>query len=322
MAGRDGFFIVPRSSGIYEVYLLFEGVSFNQPKLCPNATWNPVAVTFAGNETVGKQPQTIFVNANNTVYTANFENGTIHVWAEGSTAPTGTILTNYTETRALFVSVTGDIYVDAGIPNKRVDVWRVDSSSSVSSLAVDDRCFSLFIDMNQSLYCSMQYSHKVIKRSLNISDTQVTTVAGAGCAGFQPHLLYYQRGIFVSASFDLYVADTNNHRVQLFRPGQLNATTVAGKEALGTAQLLNPAAVMLDGDGYLFILDCSHYRIVGSGPYGFRCVVGCTNGMGAASNQLSGSWSMAFDSHGNIFVTDTENARVQKFFLVSNTCSK
>ena len=218
--------------------------------------------------------------------------------------------------------MAGDIYVDAGVSNKRVDVWRLNSSSYVASLAVDDQCYSLFLDANQSLYCSMRSSHRVIKRSLNSSDTQVVTVAGTGCAGFQLHMLFYPRGIFVSISFDLYVADTNNHRIQLFRPGHMNGTTVAGREALGTVRLLEPAAVMLDSDGYLFILDTYHFRIVGSGPYGFRCIVGCTSGWGSSPYQLSASQSMAFDSHGNIFVTDTDNNRVQQFFLASNTCSK
>ena len=135
-------------------------------------------------------------------------------------------------------------------------------------------------------------------------------------------MLYYQRGIFVTHNSELYVADTNNYRVQLFRAGQLNGTTMAGREALGTVQLLNPSAVMLDGDGYLFILDAYNYRVVGSGPYGFRCVIGCTNGRGSSSNQLSASRSMAFDSYGNIFIVDTDNNRVQKFFLSSGTCSK
>ena len=136
------------------------------------------------------------------------------------------------------------------------------------------------------------------------------------------HTLFYQRGIFVTNSSALYVADTKNHRVQLFPAGQLNGTTVAGREALGTILLRDPTAVMLDGDGYLFILDSNHYRVVGSGPYGFRCVIGCTNESGSALDQLSNPQSMAFDSFGNIFVVDTGNNRVQKFFLSSNTCSK
>ena len=95
-----------------QVYLLFKGASFNQPKLCPNATWDLAAVTFADNSTVGTKPQTIFIDADNTVYTADFENGSIHIWTEGSTIPTGTILTNYTQPRALFVSMAGRVLRD------------------------------------------------------------------------------------------------------------------------------------------------------------------------------------------------------------------
>ena len=251
----------------------------------------------------------------------NYENGSVQIWIEGSTMPTRSIATNYVYSAALVVSIAKDIYIDSGRPNYNVDMWRESANSSFSSLSIGDHCYALFLTKN-SLYCSIQYAHRVVKRSLNSSDTQVTTVAGTGCAGYQPHMLHYQRGIFVTNDSSLYVADTNNHRVQLFRAGQLNGTTMAGREALGTVQLLNPTAVMMDGDGYLFILDCYHYRVVGSGPYGFRCVVGCTGGKGSSLSQLSASMSMAFDSYGNIFVVDTDNNRVQKFLLSSDTCSE
>ena len=297
-------------------------VSYNQPKLCPNATWDPVAIIFASNDTVGKEPQTIFVDNCDTVYTANYQNGIVKVWHGGSAMPTRTIMTNYTNSRALVVSIAKDIYMDSGDPNHNIDIWRENTNSNFSSLDLWDGCYSLFLVGNDSVYCSISYSHRVVKRSLNSSDSQVTTVAGTGCAGFHANTLFYQRGIFVTNSSALYVADTKNHRVQLFPAGQLNGTTVAGREALGTILLRDPTAVMLDGDGYLFILDSNHYRVVGSGPYGFRCVIGCTNESGSALDQLSNPQSMAFDSYGNIFVVDTGNNRVQKFFLSSNTCSK
>ena len=132
----------------------------------------------------------------------------------------------------------------------------------------------------------------------------------------------YPRGIFVATNFDLYVADACNDRIQLFKSEEVNAITVAGSGAPTTIQLNYPTAVMLDGDGYLFIADSNNVRIIGSGPYGFRCVIGCTGGYGSASNQLSFLQSMAFDSYGNVFIVDTYNNRVQTFRVSSHSCSK
>ena len=135
-------------------------------------------------------------------------------------------------------------------------------------------------------------------------------------------MLFNPRGICVTTSFDLYVADAGNHRIQRFKPSQVNGTTMAGREAPGTILLHSPTAVILDGDGYLFIADSANYRIVGSGPYGFRCVIGCTGVAGSASDQLSSPQSVAFDSYGNIFIVDNNNNRVQKFMLSFNSCGK
>jgi tripartite motif-containing protein 71 len=120
---------------------------------------------------------------------------------------------------------------------------------------------------------------------------------------------------------DLYVADCNNNRIQVFQSGQLNGVTVAGNGASGAITLNCPTGVVLDTNGYLFIVDSNNHRIVGSGSYGFRCVVGCSGG-GSASNQLFYPQSMAFDSYGNMFVSDRSNGRIQKFVFQNNTCGE
>ncbi|CAF4707119.1 unnamed protein product [Rotaria sp. Silwood1] len=97
---------------------------------------------------------------------------------------------------------------------------------------------------------------------------------------------------------------------------------VAGSDASETIILNNPTHVTLDTDGYLFIVDSGNNRIVGSGPNGFRCIVGCSSTSGSPSNQLNAPYSMAFDSYGNIYVTDTGNNCVKNFRLATNSCSK
>ena len=64
----------------------------------------------------------------------------------------------------------------------------------------------------------------------------------------------------------------------------MSGTVVVGSGASRTIDLQCPSGIVLDADGYLFISDYSNHRIVGSGPSGFRCLVGCSGMNGSAAN--------------------------------------
>jgi hypothetical protein len=168
----------------------------------------------------------------------------------------------------------------------------------------------------------MFHNHQVVKKWLNDNTTTVTPAAGTGTNGSSSNMLYHPFGIFVDINFDLYVADYGNNRIQLFRSGQLNGITIAGGGLSSTTVTLNlPSGIVLDADKYLFIVDRNNHRIVGSGPNGFQCLVGCS-GRGNASNQLLDPVALSFDIYGNMFVTDSSNNRIQKFLLSTNSCGK
>jgi hypothetical protein len=223
----------------------------------------------------------------------------------------------------IFVTTTGDIYIDNGYLHGRVDKWTIDTNSSVPAMYVGSACYGLFVDVNDILYCSMTYLHQVVTKPLNSNSNITAIVAGMGCPGSNAYMLEFPYGIFVDINFDLYVADCNNNRIQLFPSGQLGATTAAGNSSSNTTIILNcPTGIVLDGDNNLFIVDHNNNRIVGSGPNGFKCLVGCSGSYGSASNQLYSPCSLSFDSYGNMFVTDYSNSRIQKFLLSSNACGK
>ncbi|CAF1040615.1 unnamed protein product [Adineta steineri] len=294
-------------------------ISFNQPKFDAYAAWDSIGFTFATSSIVGTSPYGIFVDTNNTVYVANRANNQIRIWSSGSTTLTRNITSGVNSPYSIFATINGDIYVDNGYTNNRVDKWASNRSISTSVMQVQDACYDLFIDVNNTLYCSLYSEHQVAIKSLNGNSSMWIVAAGIECNGSTSNALYNPRGIFVDTNLNLYVADCGNDRVQLFLSGQVTATTVAGSTATGTISLNCPSDVALDGDGYLFIVDSSNNRIIGSGPNGFRCIIACGSTRGSASNQLNNPSTFSFDSYGNIYVTDQSNNRVQKFMSIPNT---
>jgi sugar lactone lactonase YvrE len=190
-------------------------------------------------------------------------------------------------------------------------------------MIVNQECYGLFVDINDTLYCSITDLHQVVTKSLNSGFNTSTVVAGTGCPGYTSYTLYYPYGIFVDINFDLYVADCYNNRIQRFQSGQLSATTVAGGDVPGTFPLQCPTGIVLDADNYLYIVDSGNNRIISTGPNGFRYLVGgYSSWTPEYYNQLSYPQSMVFDRDGNLFVTDMENSRIQKFMLLENSLSK
>ena len=170
----------------------------------------------------------------------------------------------------------------------------------------------------------MMQEHKVVKISLSSGSDTATIAAGNGTSTDQKHTmlkLSLTESLSMSSSIYMWQIGDNN-RIQLFQPGQLNATTMAGSGAPGTITLSHPSAVILDADGYLFISDNLNNRIVRSGPFGFQCLLGCSAVAGGAANQLNIPRGLAFDSYGNLFVVDRSNRRLQKFLLATNSCGK
>jgi hypothetical protein len=263
----------------------------------------------------------MFININNTMYVANDYDKQIQVLLE-TNITTKDMIGNLSGAASLFVTSTGDVYFGTDYSSGRVDKWSLYSNSTVTAAHIPRGCFALFVDIYNTLYCSIVTGHQVVTTSLNDDTTKFSIIAGTGCAGPAQNMLHSPHGIFVDVHLDLYVADAENNRIQIFPSGQLNGKTVAGSDAPVKFTLNYPTGIVLDGDGYLFIVDHGNNRIIGSGPNGFRCLVGCSGRSGSGLHELNSPWTMNFDSYGNLFVTDGGNNRVLKFAVVTNACGE
>jgi sugar lactone lactonase YvrE len=265
-------------------------------------------------------PSGIFVNKNNNVYAATFTKNEVLIWLNESVKPTHILSDGLIYPSTVFARMNGDVYVGSGNGNYSVDKWTLDPQKSVPIMNVKSYCSGIFIDINDNIYCSLLSYHQVVMKSLNDSKSELVLVAGNGSSGSLSHMLKQPRGIFVDLELNLYIADSQNGRIQKFSKGEKNGTAVAGKGGPISLSLNNPTGVIVDENGYLYISDGSH-RIIRAGPTNSTCLIGCS-GSGSSPNQLFQPISLSFDNNGNIFVSDSGNGRIQKFALLPTSCGK
>jgi tripartite motif-containing protein 71 len=249
----------------------------------------------------------------------------IRMWSADRSGGIRDIPASSGKPQGFFVLVDGNILLHSA-GNDRIEKLITSTGTSTVVASVLSTCFDVFVDTSNTIYCSLENENLVISIVLDstgdISGNIVQKIAGIGGPGAGADMLKSPLGIFVDISFQLYVADCGNHRVQLFPFGETNGRTVVGAGAPETFDLKCPSGIAMDADGHLFIADSERHLIIGSDRNGFRCVIGCFDTNGSGEEHLSHPQSMAFDSYGNIYVVDTSNGRVQQFLLRTTACGK
>ena len=185
--------------------------------------------------------------------------------------------------------------------------------------------YALFVDDFDFLYVSDCGNHRVMRFPPNSSNgTSAVIAAGTGSAGSSPALLSSPRGIFVDDTLTLYIADTNNHRIQRWTNNACTGVIVAGTGIAGSGldQLNTPVAVVVDTNNYMYITDQGNNRILrwAVGGCTGECIAACSNS--GARNTPDRLWfarSLGFDSQGSLYVGDGGNNRVQKFAMLPST---
>jgi ABC-type Fe3+ transport system permease subunit/DNA-binding beta-propeller fold protein YncE len=116
-------------------------------------------------------------------------------------------------------------------------------------------------------------------------------------------------GICVDSADRIYVADSCNHRIQIFSPDGKWLRTY-GKAGTGPGELSYPYDIRVDKAGRQYVCEFGNSRIqifdANDKPLE---IIG---GAGGEPGQFSNPWSIAFDSKGNLYVADSQNHRVQK----------
>jgi ABC-type Fe3+ transport system permease subunit/sugar lactone lactonase YvrE len=117
----------------------------------------------------------------------------------------------------------------------------------------------------------------------------------------------------------LYVADSCNHRIQVFRQ---DGTFLRAHGQAGSApgRLSYPYDIRVDSDGYQYVCEFGNSRISIFDPQDEW--VESIGGPGGRPGEFANPWSIAFDHEGNLYVADSQNHRVQKLIRRKNWKSR
>lgn len=117
-------------------------------------------------------------------------------------------------------------------------------------------------------------------------------------------------GIDIDALNRIYIADSCNHRIQVFG-GDGKWLRSYGQAGNNAGAMSYPYDVRVDRAGIQYVCEFGNSRVqIFDAADRSVEVLGKP---GSAAGQFSNPWSLCLDSHGNLYVCDSGNHRVQKF---------
>ena len=179
---------------------------------------------------------------------------------------------------------------------------RFDGTSKLSSLFVQ---YAYAVE--NSLYCE-------ISTGVGCTDPD-----GIGPLELGDGQFYSPYGIAIDSKDNLYVADSKNHRIQIFDSAG-NFITKFGEYGKGDGQFNYPYGITIDSNGNLYVADSGNDRIqIFDSAGNFITKFG---EYGKGDGQFVNPRGITIDSNGNLYVADRINHRIQIFDSAGNFITK
>ncbi|CAM2699256.1 unnamed protein product [Rotaria socialis] len=304
-----------------------------QVNIPANAKWKQNGATIAGGHGRGNatnqlnEPHGLFVDDDQTVVIAEFKNHRIMQWKNGDTTNGQVVAGGKDKGKELHqLDLPTDVLIDketdtliiCDYGNRRVVQWSRHSSTTQGEILIDNIiCWGLAMEEQRYLYISDIEKHGV--RRYQLGEKNGTLVAGGNGKSDGLNQLIEPKYLFVDRQQNVYISDRDNHRLMKWTKGATEGIVVAGGQGQGSAltQLYWPEGIFVDTLGTLYVADRGNHRIMRwiqeDKKQGTVIVDG--NGPGAGANQFSNPVGLSFDRHGNLYVADRDNYRVQRFSI-------
>ncbi len=229
------------------------------------------------------------------------------------------------------ITTDGNINTCAGTPG--VMQYSGDGAAATSAGLIEP--YAIAVDAANDYFIVERQDARI--RMVDAAKANIVTVVGNGSLGFKGDgaaanaaILNQPTGIALDSSGNLYIADSENFRIrEATNHGGANPiSTIAGNGGVSysgdggqatKAQLNSPLAVAADSSGNLYVADTANNvvrKVTAAGAIstlaGNGAVGSGGDGAAATSAQLNAPQGVAVDSSGNVYISDTGNARVRK----------
>ena len=134
-----------------------------------------------------------------------------------------------------------------------------------------------------------------------------------GTPGAAPGQFARPEGLALDSHGRLFVADSCNHRIQVFDKQSGKLLDYWGQKGHDPGELFYPMDISFGHDGNLYVCENGNHRLQKFTPEGSP--LGTWGVPGRKPGQLNGPWGVAVDRQGRIHVADSENHRVQRLIF-------
>jgi uncharacterized protein YjiK len=202
---------------------------------------------------------------------------------------------------------------DSGVPQWNVGeagVWGSDNDHF-------DWPGGVAVDSNGRMYVPDANNHRV--QIFNSDGSYYTTLGNADCNpdnGIGNAEFCWPKGVAIGPGDAIYVADTDNHRVQIFNSDRIYQNTLGATGVSGSdnGHFDGPMGVTVDSSGNIYVADAWNHRVqVFNSSLVHQMTLGTTGEWGDDFDHFSDPHDVAVDASGRIYVADRWNNRLQVF---------
>jgi len=249
-------------------------------------------------------PADVTVDSNGNIYVSDAWNHRVQLWNYNASAGT------------TIAGITGLIFYRIFFLLFKIDVLIGSPGNALNQL--NDLRGIVRNLVKNAIYVADCGNHRVMYYGVNA--TNGTIVAGGNGPGPNVTQLWCPYGIhFDDVSNSLIIANLGAHNIIRWKMGaprwMLVAGTLNGTNGTTSSSLQSPRDVILDPMGNAYIADSGNHRVVLFYPNRSvgKTIVGITNVIGNNASLFNYPISIAFDNQLNLYVSDYENHRIQKF---------